>query len=105
MIKVSILRKKDIINEITMTGHAKYDDYGKDIVCAAASSIAITSVNAILRINEKAITVSSDGDLKIIVNTHDSVTDKLLDNMIDLLMELQEQYKKNININNREVSS
>ena len=32
MIKVNIKNKI-----ITMTGHAEYDDYGKDIVCASAS--------------------------------------------------------------------
>lgn len=99
MIKVSITKKDNKIEKIVMSGHAKYDDYGKDIVCAAASSITITSVNAIQKINEKAITLKSDDDLEIIVNTHDSVTDALVDNMIDLLIELQKQYKKNIKIN------
>lgn len=99
MIKVSITKKDNKIDKIVMSGHAMYDDYGKDIVCAAASSIAITSVNAILKINEKAITLKSDDDLEIKVNTHDSVTDILVNNMIDLLIELQEQYKENIKIN------
>ena len=99
MIKVNITKKEDKIEKIVLSGHAMYDEYGKDIVCAAASSITITSVNAILKINEKAITVSNDDDLEIIVNTHDSVTDKIIDNMIDLLIELQEQYSKNIKIN------
>ena len=99
MIKVNITKKDNKIEQIIMSGHAMYDDFGKDIVCAAASSITITSINAILKINEKAITVSNDGDLKIIVNTHDSVTDSLVNNMIDLLIELQEQYNKNIKIN------
>ena len=60
MIKVSITKKDNVISKIAMTGHANHDEYGKDIVCAAASSIAITSVNAILKINEKAITVNED---------------------------------------------
>src|SRR5574344_585450 len=99
MIKVRITKKDNKIDKIVMSGHAMYDDFGKDIVCAAASSIAITSVNAILKINEKAITLKSDDDLEIKVNTHDSVTDILVNNMIDLLIELQEQYKENIKTN------
>ena len=99
MIKVNITKKDNKIEKITISGHANYDRYGKDIVCAAASSIVITSVNAILKINEKAITVSNDDDLKIVLNTHDSVTDAIIDNMIDLLIELQEQYNKNVKIN------
>ena len=43
MIKVNIKN-----NEITVSGHANYDDYGKDIVCASVSSLVISTVNAIL---------------------------------------------------------
>ena len=100
MIKVSITKKDNKISKITMIGHAEHDDYGKDIVCAAASSIAITSVNAILKIDKKAITVKEDDGLEIIVNTYDNVVDILISNMIDLLKELQEQYKENIKIIN-----
>ena len=99
MIKVDITKKDNKIEEIVMSGHANYDRYGKDIVCAAASSIAITSINAILKINEMAIMVTNDGKLKIKINAHDSITDKIIDNMVDLLIELEEQYSKNIKIN------
>jgi len=98
MIKVSIEKNNNKIEKITMSGHAKYADYGKDIVCSAASSILITTVNAILKINEKAITVKEDDDVVLNVINHDDVTDKLINNMIDLLEELESQYKKNIKI-------
>ena len=52
MIKV-IIKK----NSITVDGHAMYDDYGKDIVCAGASSILITTVNAILKFDNEALKV------------------------------------------------
>ena len=83
MIKVSITKKDNKIEKITMTGHAMYDEYGKDIVCAAASSIVITTVNAILKINEKAIQYKNDDDLIITVNSFDTVTTSLINNMID----------------------
>lgn len=98
MIKVSITKKDNDIEKIIMSGHAEYADYGKDIVCSSASSILITTVNAILKINEKAITVKNDGDLVIEVISHDDITNKLINNMIDLLTELESQYKKNIKI-------
>ena len=50
MIKVDIKK-----NHINISGHALFDDYGKDIVCASVSSIVITSINGILRIDDKAI--------------------------------------------------
>ena len=39
MIKVEVTKK-----DISIAGHAMYDDYGKDIVCAAVSSVITTSV-------------------------------------------------------------
>ena len=50
MIKVEVTKK-----DISVTGHAMYDDYGKDIVCAAASSVITTSVESIASIKEDAI--------------------------------------------------
>ena len=35
--------------------HAMYDDFGKDIVCSSVSSIVITTVNAIERIDNESI--------------------------------------------------
>ena len=98
MIKVNIIKKNNDIEKIIMTGHAEYADYGKDIVCSAASSIAITTVNAILKINDKAISFSNDGDLVINILSNDDITKKLINNMIDLLEELESQYNKNIKI-------
>ena len=48
MIKVSVLKENRKYKKITILGHAMYDDYGKDIVCSACSSIVITTVNGIL---------------------------------------------------------
>ena len=39
MIKVLVAKKDNVINEITLNGHACYDEYGKDIVCAAVSTL------------------------------------------------------------------
>ena len=48
MIKVKLTKNNNYYKRIIITGHANYDDFGKDIVCAAASSIFITTVNSIL---------------------------------------------------------
>ena len=98
MIKVEI-KETDVIEEIIIKGHAMYDEYGKDIVCASVSSIAITTINAILRINDSAIKYKEDeGDLDIKIIKHDIITDKLIINMIDLFEELKEKYNKHIEI-------
>lgn len=94
MIKV-IVKK----NHIDINGHAMFDDYGKDIVCAAASSIVITSINAILRFDKQAIEykLSSEG-ISIDILKNNRETDSLILNMTSLLKELEEKYGKNIKI-------
>ena len=90
MIKISI--NKD---EITIKGHSGYSEEGSDIVCASVSSICITTVNALLSIDEDCIEyIDHDGFLNIKIKKHNEVIDKLIDNMINLLTELQKDYKK-----------
>lgn len=86
MIKVG---KKD--NEISITGH------GKDIVCSAVSSITCTTINALLKLNAKSIKVLDDGqEMKIKILKNDDSTEILINNMLDMLKELKEQYPENI---------
>ena len=94
MIKISI--NKD---EITIKGHSGYSESGSDIVCASVSSICITTVNALISIDEDCVEYTEkDGYLNIKINKHNEVIDKLINNMINLLKELESQYKKYIEI-------
>ena len=93
MIKVSIKQKQIIIK-----GHANYDELGKDIVCASVSSMVITTVNAILRIDNDAIKYSDNNGVTIDIIKDDEITNKLINNLIDLLLELEKQYPKYIEI-------
>lgn len=94
MIKVEL---KD--NLITIKGHAGYDDKGKDIVCASVSSIVITTINAIIEINPDAIDYSDlDNELIIRKLKEDEIVNKLLNNMILLLENLEKDYKDYIKI-------
>lgn len=86
-------------NHIEITGHAMYDEYGKDIVCASVSGIVITSVNAILRFDKEAISyVENDGFIKIDILKDNKETETIILNMMELLKELEKQYKENIKI-------
>ena len=98
MIKVK--KNKD---NIKISGHALYDIEGKDIVCASVSSIIYTSVNALLKINKSSIEFNDDGKMiEIFKLSNDNITNKLLDNMIDLLKDLENDYPKNIKIESEE---
>ena len=95
MIKVNI--KKD---QITIKGHADYEEFGKDIVCASVTSIATTTINAIIRLDSESIEFKSDsGLIDIVVKKHSDLVDTLLLNMTELLKELEKDYKKYIKIN------
>ena len=50
MIQVDIHYDKNGLKEIKSSGHAMYDDYGKDIVCAGVSTVLIGGINAIYEI-------------------------------------------------------
>ncbi len=94
MIKVSIKN-----NIITITGHADFDVSGKDIVCSAASSIVITSVNLALRFDRTSVKYQENKDKLIIeIVKSDDITTKIMENMIMMLEELASTYKKNIKI-------
>ena len=97
MIKITI-NNKELINEISIKGHALYDEYGKDIVCAAVSSIVTTTINAILRIDNASIEYKEKNGVYIKVLKHSEVIDILLINLIDLLENLEKQYPKHIEI-------
>ncbi len=86
-------------DHIEIKGHAMFDEYGKDIVCAALSSIVITSINGILSIDKDSIEYKqSEGLMVIDILKHTKEVDALILNMINLLKELKLQYKKNIQI-------
>ena len=85
MIKVEVTK-----DNISIYGHAMYDDYGKDIVCASVSSIVMTSIESIASIDETAIDVKQTKDkLEIIINKNDNITTKLINTMVLLLTELE----------------
>ena len=87
---------------IKISGHANFDELGKDIVCASVSSIVYTTINAILNINNKAIEFNDEKDLLITIISNDSITKILLENMLNLLKDLTTQYPKNIKISKGE---
>ncbi len=90
-------------DKISIIGHANYADYGKDIVCAAVSSVVITSVEGISILDENAIELIQEaGNITINIIRHSQITDKLVTNMINCLKEIENKYPKNIKIINRE---
>ena len=99
MITVSVSKENRKYKKITILSHAMYDDYGKDIVCSACSSIVITTVNGILALKKGSLDylVSKKG-MTINVKIDDETTQILLNNMVSLLRELEGNYPNNIEV-------
>ena len=94
MIKVQISD-----NKIVISGHANFNDYGKDIVCAAVSAIVTASVNDIYTVNPSSLNYTDDKERIIIeIIENDELVYKLLNNLKNLLINLSEDYPKNIMI-------
>ena len=99
MIKIESKTKDNHINYVKIEGHADYAEEGFDIVCASVSSIAITTVNALIQIDEEAIYYTeSDGLLEIGIVKFSDIFDILLENMMSMFKNLEEQYSDYIKI-------
>lgn len=99
MIQVKVEKSNAKYKKISILGHAMYDDYGKDIVCSAASSIVTTTVNGILALDKGSLSymISKKG-MTITIKNEDSTTQILIGNMVSLLKELEINYPANIEV-------
>lgn len=99
MIKVLITEKKGVLESILIEGHANYDIYGKDIVCASVSALALCTINNIRALEDNTIKITmNDNEFKIDVIKVTKINTMLLNNMIKSLSQLEEKYSKNIKI-------
>ena len=99
MIKIKMTKEGNNYKNIVITGHANYDVYGKDIVCAAVSATVLTTLNGIIALDDSILEVINKQDKMIIdINKVDETSQILINNMINCLNELVIEYPKNIKI-------
>lgn len=99
MIKIKVEYDNKFISKIVITGHANYDDYGKDIVCAAVSASVLTTINGIIALDNSILEVDNILDkmtIKVLKNEKNSQV--LLNSMLSNLKSLVVEYHKNIKI-------
>ena len=99
MISVTVYKNRN--NEytgFTCKGHAGYDDYGKDIVCACVSMLVINTINSIEQFTDCVFNVDSDEDSGYIkLELKESITEQvglLLDSMVLGISNTEQQYGK-----------
>lgn len=104
MVKIKVRKLNDSIKSIEIFGHAGFDQYGKDIVCAAISSISIGLLNAIDILTDETCEVEmTDNHIRIIVIKTDKIIQTVLSVGIIQLKTIEERYPKNLKIEYTEV--
>lgn len=99
MIKIKVSYDNNYINKIVITGHANYDVYGKDIVCASVSASVITTINGIIALDDSILDVCNNLDkMTINVLEYENTSQVLLKSMLSNLKTLVIEYPKNIKI-------
>lgn len=98
MIKVHYQEKDRIFKSLTIKGHAKSAEKGKDLICAGVSSIVLGGLNALqnpfdfhIEVSEGNVSIQS---LKTIGN-HDSI---VLKTILKQLLTIEESYPQFIKI-------
>ena len=103
MIRICAVYEKQILKKIILEGHALYDEYGKDIVCAAVSATYLCTINAIYSLCEDSVCVNDSKVRKEIrVLKQEAVVISLLENMLRCLDSLERQYPNNIQLDKEE---
>ncbi len=97
---IKVLKRGNIF---TISGHADYANYGQDIVCASVSSVVMTIVNCIMNIDKTSIEYIDDSRSIVIKKINDNdIVDILLNTMLEILKDLENQYKENIKVESEE---
>ena len=79
MIHVRVVRKNQLIQSITVTGHADSDVYGHDLVCAIVSGIMTGLCNAMDQLAHEDNMIVDEGHVEIHVTHPNEKTDLILE--------------------------
>lgn len=107
MITAEFLKKDNVLVGFKVSGHANFDEYGQDIVCASVSSAVQLVCNTItdgFNIKARVSVDENNGiSLKLIDYSKDSPAITLIDGLKTHLEILLEEFPKNINLKLTEV--
>lgn len=111
---VIIFKRKSKFLGFEISGHAGFDDRGKDILCSAISMLAINTHNSLEKIcgldeKKQNLEINKDGFLKILIDENDidggffRDTQTIFRTFEIGIISLKEQYNKYFEIYYREV--
>ena len=98
MISVNVTFIGKDVKSLTVSGHANYDKYGKDIVCAGVSAVVTGGINALESEIDNIKVINEDNKLGVeIINSNDKIQ-IILNTILVQLQTIENSYKKYINV-------
>ena len=103
MTKADFKFKNDSPYAFHISGHAEYDEYGKDIVCSSITTAVFTTLNLLDKLLKKEdysfFEDEADGVIDFTLNTESKLASIVILNLLDILKNIEEQYPCNLKIN------
>ena len=105
MIRITVQKKQGNYKLFESAGHAEYAEEGSDIICAAVSTLIITTFNAMEKFtSEQFEDTDSDGYVKAVFHGENTPEGRLLMETLLLgLTQIQEEYPEYLKVKIREV--
>ncbi|HEY8540762.1 MAG TPA: ribosomal-processing cysteine protease Prp [Pseudothermotoga sp.] len=97
MIKITFCKLSEHYLSFVAHGHSHFDVKGKDIVCAAVSSL-VQHTARILHDRCEAVVKKSHGKLEVSLREPSELSDILIDELYKSLYDLQEQFSSNLSV-------
>lgn len=98
MISVNVTFIGKDVKSLTVSGHANYDQYGKDIVCAGVSAVVTGGINALESEIESIKIINEDNKLGVeVINSNEKIQ-IILNTILIQLKTIEKSYKKYIKI-------
>ena len=98
MISVNVTFIGSDVKSLTVSGHANYDKYGKDIVCAGVSAVVTGGINALESQVENIELINEENKLGVKVINSNEYIQIVLNTILTQLETIERSYKKYIKI-------
>lgn len=98
MISVNVTFIGNEVKTLTVSGHANYAEYGKDIVCAGVSAVVTGGINALTSNVKNIKIINEDNKLGVEVINSNQEIQIILNTILIQLETIQKSYKKYIKI-------
>ena len=98
MISVNVTFMGSDVKSLTVSGHANYDKYGKDIVCAGVSAVVTGGINALENQVNNIEIISKENKLGVNVINSNEYIQIVLKTILIQLETIEVSYKKYIKI-------